>query len=64
MSNLQWDPHRADIQQLRPLLCCPQACVSVAPAWHPCQQFEVDTSLPDAVMETKRWGSRRGLEEV
>ena len=42
----------------------PQACVSVAPAWHPCQHFEVDTSLPDAAMETKGWGNRRGPEEV
>lgn len=42
----------------------PKAFVSVAPAWHSCQHFEVDASLPDAVMETKRWGNRRGPEEV
>lgn len=30
---------------------------------HPCQCSEVDISLPDAVMETKRWRNRRGPEE-
>lgn len=33
------------------------------PVSHPCQRSEVDISLPDAVMETKRWGNRRGPEE-
>lgn len=42
----------------------PQACVYVAPAWHSCQHFEVDASLPDAAMETKGWGNRQGPEEV
>lgn len=60
MSGLKRDPHRVALQQLRPLLCRPQTCVSA----YPCQHFEVDASLPDAVMETERWGSRGGLEEV
>lgn len=42
----------------------PQACMSAAPAWHSCQRFEVDASLPDAAMETKGWGNRKGPEEV
>lgn len=42
----------------------PGPIVSVTPAWCLCQHFEVDTSFPDAVMETKRWGNRRGPEEL
>lgn len=64
MPSLGQHPHRVGPQQLRPPLCHPQACVSVALARHPCQHFEVDTSLPDAVMETKRWRSRRSLDKV
>lgn len=42
----------------------PQTYVSVAPAWHLCQHIEVDALLLDVVMETKRWGNRKGPEEV
>lgn len=57
-------PHRVGTHQMRARSPRPETCVSVTPAWLPCRHFEVDASLPDAVMETKRWGNRRGSEEV
>lgn len=39
------------------------AASASTPVDHPCQHSEVDISLPDAVMETKRWRNRRGPEE-